>query len=258
MTEIVTAHNPEDLIELLPTLMGFTPIDSLVIAVVGGERRRIGVAARFDLDDLADEPDLHAALNRHMLGTLQRVEAKEVLLLAVHDDTEKREVTLLKAHEWLTSVNVDVVVRFGAPNIKAPSARVMDLADRLESSQMLSTREQIKASFAHRGGGEDHRFTDLAERDDFMLSLTMENAEVNRDRLHQWATTCPVLDADLYALLGLASWLTGDGARALMALEQSATIDPNHTLTRLIFTIVTSGINPNAWEELRSQIDPSF
>jgi hypothetical protein len=102
-------------------------------------------------------------------------------------------------------------------------------------------------------------------------------------RLAVWATTVPVRDA-LWALItpdtaremvglwthvarcappwlappaltlaGFASWLSGDGARALIAIERALDIDPEYALAGMMLQMLESGIPPTSWRPSRVQ-----
>src|SRR5690606_38523101 len=99
-------------------------------------------------------------------------------------------------------------------------------------------------------------------------------------RLAQWATILPVRDA-LWALItpasartmvglwshvarcappwisapartlaGFASWLSGDGARALIAAERAIAVDPDYTLAGLLLETLAMGVPPSAWRPI--------
>jgi Domain of unknown function (DUF4192) len=55
---VLTLRRPADLVAMIPYVVGFTPLDSLVVAALYGERRRFGPCLRVDLahDDADAEP----------------------------------------------------------------------------------------------------------------------------------------------------------------------------------------------------------
>lgn len=50
-------------------------------------------------------------------------------------------------------------------------------------------------------------------------------------------------------LLAVCTWLTGDGARALLALDRAAEGDPHYSLGDLVSRMVSSGMHPRVWVE---------
>lgn len=51
------------------------------------------------------------------------------------------------------------------------------------------------------------------------------------------------------ALLGLAAWVSGDGALAWCALDRCAEVEPSHGLAVLVATALQRAVPPSAWEE---------
>ena len=48
-------------------------------------------------------------------------------------------------------------------------------------------------------------------------------------------------------LLAACTWMRGDGARALLALDRAADGDPQYTLSELVSGLITSGMPPSTW-----------
>lgn len=53
-SDVVRLSSPADLICMVPRLLGFVPAESLVVICLKGERRKVGLAMRFDLSDVTD------------------------------------------------------------------------------------------------------------------------------------------------------------------------------------------------------------
>ncbi|MGN6741922.1 MAG: DUF4192 family protein [Amnibacterium sp.] len=81
MTQIVKAAGPADLLRLVPRLVGFKPVESLVL--VAFEGRRTGAAMRFDLPG-TDDPLVLEGIARHLMGLLCRVEGVDGLVPVVY------------------------------------------------------------------------------------------------------------------------------------------------------------------------------
>jgi len=141
--------------------------------------------------------------------------------------------------------------------------------------------EQIAAALSTRPdvAVEEVAMTDLAPA--FEAALARRPLTDNQAlRLAVWATTIPVRDA-LWALItpdnardmvalwshvvrcappwmspaslsltGFASWLSGDGALALIAAERALAIDPDYTLAGLLLRLLEAGVPPSSWRPL--------
>lgn len=57
MTTTLRIREPQELLALIPYQLGFQPRASAVVVSLRGARRRVGLVARVDLDDLQDEGD---------------------------------------------------------------------------------------------------------------------------------------------------------------------------------------------------------
>ncbi|HEV6953479.1 MAG TPA: DUF4192 domain-containing protein [Promicromonospora sp.] len=53
---VVRVAGPEDLLSYIPYRLGFRPAESVVAVSLTGPRRRVGLVARVDIDDLLDDP----------------------------------------------------------------------------------------------------------------------------------------------------------------------------------------------------------
>lgn len=58
-------------------------------------------------------------------------------------------------------------------------------------------------------------------------------------------------EADVLGLLGVACWLTGDGAQLSECCEQLDSIHPAHPLRALMHHVLANGIPPSRWETFR-------
>lgn len=55
-------------------------------------------------------------------------------------------------------------------------------------------------------------------------------------------------------LLGLASWLAGDGALQVMCFERALAIDPGYSLARLLEQLNERAVPPSLWDELAPEV----
>jgi hypothetical protein len=81
MTEIVRAARPVEFLRLVPRLVGFRPVESLVLVAFRGSRTH--AAMRFDLPDTRD-PAVLDAVTGHLVGMLCRVEEVDGVVPVVY------------------------------------------------------------------------------------------------------------------------------------------------------------------------------
>lgn len=234
MPRLHTVNDKQGLIDVLPVALGFMPRDSLVVIGTAGPRRRLGLTARIDLNQQS-VIGLAASLN----DALARTDADGVLVVTV-GDTDLGATLSATITDLL---NLPVLTIVNGPNPDAPSSTVMALLNEGEQNERLLTREQTAALYAWRGGDLNHSMT-RAQRDVLIADLDQTNAADRVDTLHRWATTNVNEDADLYVLLAYALYLTGDGGRANMAIDEAQRIDPAHVLAGLIDTALRGGVTP--------------
>jgi len=89
-------------------------------------------------------------------------------------------------------------------------------------------------------------------RDVMTAGLTRETAN---SHVELWSAVVPEVPDEgapaVLGLLGLAAWLAGDGALQMCCLERGLTIDPGHSLLRLVESINVMGVHPREWAKVR-------
>jgi hypothetical protein len=115
-------------------------------------------------------------------------------------------------------------------------------------------RPALEAALARRGLTDDLalRFAMWATitpvRDALWALITPDNA---RDMVGLWSHVArcapPPVSAPSLTLAGFASWLSGDGALALIAAERALAIDPHYTLAGLLLDLLEQGVPPSSW-----------
>lgn len=95
-------------------------------------------------------------------------------------------------------------------------------------------------------------------RDVALLSMTDETAERHLRMWRQVVNQTPSYAAEMpLYLAGMAAWMTGDGATAVVALERSLAVADSPSQIRpaaLLDTIIDRVVPPNAWPEMRQQM----
>ena len=96
----------------------------------------------------------------------------------------------------------------------------------------------------------------LGLRDVVVRDLVLwEMATWEADRLRPWADLMRTAltgarraeVAPLAACIAVCSWLLGDGARAVCAVERAIKADANYSLVRLVDAALASGLHPEHW-----------
>jgi hypothetical protein len=86
-------------------------------------------------------------------------------------------------------------------------------------------------------------------RDAIWSTITPGTAENDAEVWRKVAVkTASAAAAGPYALAAFGYWLAGDGARAMMAVEQGARADSRHSMIDLVGTVVGLGIDPKTWK----------
>jgi hypothetical protein len=76
------------------------------------------------------------------------------------------------------------------------------------------------------------------------------------DYLNHVLQGCPETDIPpLATLSAITRWLAGDGARAWVNLDRVLSVDPDYALANLASTALSTGLPPDQWRKMLSQID---
>lgn len=90
-------------------------------------------------------------------------------------------------------------------------------------------------------------------RDQALRALTTETAPREVARWAQVVRKCLLsLQAIPLGLLGMAAWVSGDGALQVVCLEKAQQLDPECALVSILDTINAEMLPPGMWAELRS------
>ncbi|HET9872643.1 MAG TPA: DUF4192 domain-containing protein [Propionibacteriaceae bacterium] len=102
---------------------------------------------------------------------------------------------------------------------------------------------------------------DLEVRDAAWSMMTRAAAD---DHVNLWrqvvARTVSPMESAPLCLLGMAAWISGNGALMVCCLERMTTVDPGYTMAGLLEDINRRGLPPTAWDSLvdsmRAEIGP--
>lgn len=88
----------------------------------------------------------------------------------------------------------------------------------------------------------------IAGRDQMWARIDRANAEAHAETWRMVATHTATIDAaGPYALAAFGYWLTGDGARASICVDQALAATPDYSMAEMLATILNAGIDPATW-----------
>jgi len=92
-------------------------------------------------------------------------------------------------------------------------------------------------------------------RDTAVLSLTRETAERQHALWSQVVRRTPErLQVYAVGVLGMASWVKGDGALQCVCLERIERVQPDCGIARMLADIIESVVPPSTWDALRGRL----
>lgn len=168
---IFTAHDPSDLINVLPAAFGFVPQESLCAIATTGPRHRMGFRMRLDLDERLPVDEVARTVHHHLtrqkaqgamiVAVSQRPEVAERYVRAVEDGlgeiTPVVSVWGTDDRYWTTSPDADPD---GHPYERSLHhvAVVQAVA---EGQEILGSRDELRARIAPEEG-ERRRWLEIA------------------------------------------------------------------------------------------------
>ena len=105
---VLRLGDPGDVVVMIPYLLGFDPVDSLVLVALEGPRRRVGPCCRIDLVDGGDPAEVRQQVD-FLLGLVARHGFGPVLLVAYTGDALRAEAVLRPLLAGLARVGVEVL-----------------------------------------------------------------------------------------------------------------------------------------------------
>lgn len=297
----LTIQTLDDLVAMVPFLLGFHPQESLVVVVMDDDG--IQLTGRIDLTDAAEPDRLADLVGRlaHRFGTAEQ------WFLAFSSDTEIAWRVLHECADLVGALRLgrllqvddrswradhrhgesgwvgpnSVAARAAALGMSARASRT-DLTaqiagpDDAEVAVLLAEFDEAQI-WAHSLGDAERRRTAVRltrkasqQRDLVRLAVLVSDPQtqvavlrtLNRDNAAA-AVACwtavvahsltPYLVGPL-GLLGLASWLTGDGATQNVCLERLDQLQPLAPLAALLDWINQKVLPPSAWSQQQSAL----
>lgn len=310
----VRASSPGDLLALVPYLLGFAPVESLVLMVI--RDGRVLVTARLDLPPVALDEQVAAQL----IGIADRAGAGGLVLLAYSSDAASarallerllvplRPVGLLDAlyvdgtRFWSLLCTGDCCPSEGVPydpsthplaaeavyaGLTTAAGRAdvaaltagppeTDLAGLEEVSHLvgaalveLSPREagELMVSLVSGYLERPRRLSDVecaqlailaadvTVRDVAWVAMTRDDVD---DHLSLWGqvvgrTIAPWEPAPL-CLLGMAAWISGNGALQNCCADRALSLDPSYSMAGLLDDINRRVLPPSFWDVLSAEM----
>ncbi|MCW2840513.1 MAG: hypothetical protein JWR55_1996 [Aeromicrobium sp.] len=88
----------------------------------------------------------------------------------------------------------------------------------------------------------------IAVRDAVWSRFTRDNApDMARALTLVSSTVVPPFEPAVLSLTAFATWLTGDGAAALIAVERALRADPAYSMAQIILDTLQAGVSPEHW-----------
>lgn len=297
----LTIRTLDDLVALVPYLLGFHPRDSLVVVIMAD--RRVQLTGRIDITDAA-KPDCLAELVGRLVD---RFGAAEQWFLAYDDDAEAAWRVLYSCAELVGAVRLGRLLHVNdrawsadhpegesgliGLTAVATQAAVLGLSARASRAELsaqvvapddsqvaalVTEFDDARAWTESMSAAEQRRWVveltadAAAERDYVRLAVLVSDpqhqVEVLRrldasnaaDAVACWTTVVahcltPHLAGPL-GLLGVASWLTGDGATQNICLERLDQLQPLAPLAALLDWINHQVMPPSLWLTYRSAL----
>ena len=190
-----------------------------------------------------ERSDHHLAIVQAIAGGQEILPSRAALAAKLDPVTGPRQ-------RWLNH-SAEIVAKQIAAQLSAdPDLPIQDVA-------MADLAPALEAALARRRLTDDHALrlavwaTTVPVRDALWALITPGNA---RDMVGLWShvVRCapPWMSPPSLSLAGFASWLSGDGALALIAAERALAIDSHYTLAGLLLRLLEGGVSPALWRPL--------
>lgn len=140
----------------------------------------------------------------------------------------------------------ELLGRFPARQMTEAQERLDELVDGYAELRLLSEDEIAELLVLCR---------DLAVRDRAWTVMSRDNADVALDFWGQVARAAPLDDsAPAVSLMGMAAWVSGNGALMLCCADRVAVEHPRYSMGQLLMDLAVSSVHPKEWEEIRHHL----
>lgn len=230
----------EGLLSAIPTMLGFEPSNSLVVACMSGERNRLGPIIRLDLDSLHGE---EANLKRMVAQYAERA------IVVVYADGEYDVAgvitALARTVEILDTIDAADHIVTPDPDLAAANA--------LHGRRTLASREQMVNSIQFQPAADPAdaaaylaKVATTDGRDQLVLDAVADTAMLPSliAAVRSTPNDHPHL-ADLAAVLAAAAYRNGDGALAQVSVDRALVAAPKHRLAHLLLEVMATGMPPD-------------
>jgi len=266
MTEAIHISGSEGLLTVIPVVLGFHPVDSVVVVGLLGEERRVGPVARINLADYLH--DTQKMAEQMTLMMRRHTEQCVLVFYGIQADTAGLDGLLQAAGMQVQdTVFTDNTPHDLNPQVQAESVvlgRVVEidrqmLRDRVEYNQWIGDDNLGDRSMLYAAMADSHH------RDRY-LAANMSRA---RDVLPVLLAACrrvpdPPADAsigqvamvaNLCVSAAIMAYRIGDGAVAQVCLDRAVRVSPHHRLSHLMMSVMATGFPPEDLDRLRQAGD---
>lgn len=246
-----TVHlsGPAGVLASIAPILGFHPVDSVVLVCLAGSRRRVGPVIRADLT--GPELSIPAEYGRLLADHAAR-HADEIVIVTFCDpaavpDTEPLARALAQACPVLAVVH--------APNTPQPIHPELAEAAAMRGRAVLASRQQLAESVTHQPAAAALQVPTVARlvvelgtvagRDALIARLMGDAGSVAELVTVAQAVpdTHPVA-ADACAALAVIAYRYGDGALSQVAVDRCLSISADHRLAHLMLAVMAAGLRP--------------
>lgn len=254
MTARFTVKSEVDFIALAPVVLGFQPTHSLVMLTVDSFHARIDVPDADSINDCVDA--LLSPTLKHKVGRVAFVlfddGDNEALKTALMDQFTASDIQVLAALEvrdgCYRRFNGDWQPLDIASHHMSLEAQYLDVAPKHHSrAELVSYIKPVGEAWP----ADVAVSVELLHRvgvDGILMSLTRERVKEQAELWTKALRGCddPELVSDIAIVLAFAAWLSGDGAKAWVALDLA---DKSSTWHRLLTAALEQAIPPSSWFE---------
>lgn len=292
-TPLATLRNPQQVLDALPSLLGFRPTESVCLLWLADGFVRLIQRVDIPSGEVERSFENWAA---DVVWSARHAQAKAVLVVWISEGAVKRKLVggLLRELRTARIEVADCITSDGAtyftssttgsrrwgysgsihwglggreslgygPHENATCQPFIgplgsDVADSVIASLMCSPGSMVSGEPPN-GPQILRALADQGCRDGLLWWVTEEERIRSQVKQRLGALLPDVVQgfgADVAAVLAIAHWLDGDGVRAGMAIERGTQDDAHHRLVTLVGIALTEGMPPHMWREAMSGLN---